>query len=138
MCHFPLQSNAFAFKIASGNTNCPIDLLSEEQAEQELANCALMGRRMDAHKLFDKMQIDFDIGIAAGATVEMPLRNKLNYILKVYSQKKEKRARKKGYKGDGLRKRRHTLFHDDADMLWTIGRDMQELLMVLFVAQRCT
>lgn len=59
-------------------------------------------------------------------------------MLKVYSQKKEKRAREKGYKGDGLRKGRHTLFHDDAGMLWTIGRDMQELFIVLFVAQRCT
>ena len=31
ICPFPLQSDVFAFKIASGNTNFSIDWVSEEQ-----------------------------------------------------------------------------------------------------------
>ena len=32
ICHFPLESDFSAFKIASVNTNLPIDRLYEEQA----------------------------------------------------------------------------------------------------------
>lgn len=34
-----------------------------------------MGRRANAHRLFDKMQICIGIGIASTFAVEMPLRN---------------------------------------------------------------
>ncbi|KGN55170.1 hypothetical protein Csa_012741 [Cucumis sativus] len=61
-----------------------------------------MGRLVNAHELFDKMQMGFGNGITAGVTVEMPLRNMLNYILRVHSQEKESGQERKDIKEMGF------------------------------------